>query len=61
MESGTFVAAQSVGTSENKPVIKPQREIRPEAVPDDVRGIINKANMTKSVTKLYLQFLFGNY
>ena len=24
-------------------------------------NIINKANMTKSVTKLYLQFLFGNY
>lgn len=44
MESGTFVAAQSAGTSENKPVIKPQREIRPEAVPDDVRDVVANWN-----------------
>ena len=44
MESGTFVAAQSAGTSENKSVIKPQREIRPEAVPDDVRDVVANWN-----------------
>ena len=44
MESGTFVAAQSAGASENKTVIKPQREIRPEAVPDDVRDVVANWN-----------------
>lgn len=38
------MAAQSAGTSENKPVIKPQREIRPEAVPDDVRDVVANWN-----------------
>ena len=44
MESGTFVAAQSAEASENKPLIKPQREIRPEAVPDDVRDVVANWN-----------------
>ena len=35
---------QSAGTSENKSVIKPQREIRPEAVPDDVRDVVANWN-----------------
>lgn len=38
------MAAQSAGASENKTVIKPQREIRPEAVPDDVRDVVANWN-----------------